>query len=139
GIGPAAAGNAGDLALKAALLEDEKALRRLHQAFTQAMDAGRCEEAAGLFAADAEVVFSGSAFSQRNQGVSRLFREHFQAAKTGRSMEQAPGFELAAGQLAESIDVAADRLSATAVFPYSIQVGMPVETDTSLAAMARLH
>jgi hypothetical protein len=37
------------------------------------------------------------------------------------------------------VEVSPDLRSAKAVFPYSIQVGMPFETETSLAAMARLH
>lgn len=35
--------------------------------------------------------------------------------------------------------MATDRQTATAVFPYSIQVGMAIESGTSLAEMARLH
>jgi hypothetical protein len=54
-------------------------------------------------------------------------------------MEPAPGFEIAADQLRDSVEVSADRLSAQAVFPYSIQMGIPFETETSLASMARLH
>jgi hypothetical protein len=37
------------------------------------------------------------------------------------------------------MEVSSDRLSAQAVFPYSIQVGVPIESETSLASMARLH
>jgi SnoaL-like domain len=54
-------------------------------------------------------------------------------------MEPAPGFELAAEQQQEKVEVSPDRLSAKAVFPYSIQVGMPIESESSLASMARLH
>ena len=54
-------------------------------------------------------------------------------------MEPAPGFELDAGQQQESVEVSADRLAARAVFPYSLRVGEPIETETSLAGMARLH
>jgi hypothetical protein len=122
-----------------ALLEEEKALRKFHQRFEQAMDKGLHEEVIGMFAVDAEVVFNGGVFSQRSQGVSRLYRERFPSGKTGRRMEPAPGFELTADQQQESVDVSPDLRSATAVFPYSIQVGMPFETESSLAAMARLH
>ncbi|MEJ0005866.1 MAG: hypothetical protein WDM77_05625 [Steroidobacteraceae bacterium] len=38
-----------------------------------------------------------------------------------------------------SLEVSADRRAAQGVFPYSIQVGMPLETESSLGAMARLH
>jgi hypothetical protein len=54
-------------------------------------------------------------------------------------MEPAPGFELAADQQRDSVEVSADLQSAMAAFTYSIKVGMPFETESSLAAMARLH
>jgi hypothetical protein len=64
--------------------------------------------------------------------VIRLFRDRFAAGKTGRRMEPAPGFELNAEQQRDSVEVSPDLRSAKAVFPYSIQVGMPFETETSL-------
>ena len=143
GIGKAEASTTDDPALRAALLasllEAEKALTRFHQAFEQAMDKGLHEEVIGMFADDAEVVFNGGVFKRRSHGVSRLYRDRFPAGKTGRRMEPAPGFELTADQQRASVEVSLDLRSAKAVFPYSIQVGMPFETETSLAAMARLH
>jgi len=130
---------ADDPALRAALLEEEKALRQLHQAFEQAQDKDLHEEVIGMFAEDAEVIFNGGVFRTRGQGVRRLYRERFRAGKSGRRMEPAPGFELAADQQRESVQVSPDRLSANAVFPYSIQVGTPFESENSLASMARLH
>jgi hypothetical protein len=132
-------GQTDDPALRAALLEEEKALRRLHQAFEQAQDKGLLDAIVGLFAADAEVVFNGGVFRARAQGVARLYRDHFLAGRSGRRMEPAPGFELAADQHRESVTVSADRLSAQAVFPYSIQVGAPLESESSLVSMARVH
>jgi len=126
-------------ALRAVLLEEEKALSRFHQAFEQAMDKGLHEEVLGMFSDDAEVVFNGGVFKSRSHGVSRLYRDRFPAGKTGRRMEPAPGFELTADQQRDGVEVSPDLRSAKAVFPYSIQVGMPFETETSLAAMARLH
>jgi SnoaL-like domain len=131
--------------LRAAMLEEEMALRKFHQAFEQAMDKGLHEEVISMFAADvegtedAEVVFNGGVFKRRNHGVSRLYRDRFPAGKTGRRMEPAPGFELTAGQHRDSVEVSPDLRTAKAVFPYSIQAGMPFETVSSLAAMARLH
>jgi hypothetical protein len=125
--------------LQLSLLQEEKALRTLHQAFEQAMNSGLNEEVIGMFADDAEVVFNGGIFKQRNHGVTRLYRDRFQMGKTGRRMEPAPGFELAADQQRDRLEVSADRKSAMAVFPYSIQVGIPLESDSSLVAMARLH
>jgi hypothetical protein len=129
-------------ALRAALLEEEKALRKFHQAFEQSMVKGLHEEVIAMFADDtegAEVIFNGGVFKGRSHGVSRLYRDRFPAGKTGRRMEPAPGFELTADQQCDSVEVSPDLRSAKAVFPYSIQVGMPFETETSLAAMARLH
>lgn len=128
-----------DPALRVALLEEEKMLRRFHQAFEQAMDKGLHEEVIGMFSDHAEVVFNGGVFTRRSHGVSRLYRDRFPARKTGRRMEPAPGFELTADQQRDSVEVSPDLRCAKAVFPYSIQVGMPFETETSLAAMARLH
>jgi carotenoid cleavage dioxygenase len=125
--------------LRAALLEVEKVLRKLHQAFEEAIENGLHEEVIAMFADDAEVVFNGGVFSQGSQGVSRLYRDTFPSRQIGKRMEQAPGFELTAEQQQDSIEVSPDLLSAKAVLPYSIQVGMPFETETSLAAMARLH
>jgi hypothetical protein len=134
-----AAPRADSAAQQVALLQAEKALRKLHQSFEQAMDKGLHEQVIGMFADDAEVLFNGGVFSQRNRGVSRLYRHRFPAGRSGVRMEPAPGFELGADQQRDSIAVSADLLSAQAEFSYSIRVGMPFETESSLAAMARLH
>lgn len=139
GLAGTRAADRDDPALKVALLQEEKTLRRLHQSFARAMDHGRYQDVIEMFADNAVVVFNGGVFAGRNQGVSRLFAARFRSGHTGRSIEPAPGFELDAGQLQDSVEVSADLKSAGAVFPYSIQVGRPVESETSLAAMARLQ
>src|SRR5262245_26408697 len=106
--GKAEVPGADSAAQRVAMLEAEQALRQLHQAFEQAMDGGLHEQVIGLFADDAEVVFNGGVFSQRSHGVSRLYRERFPAGKTGARMEPAPGFELAADQHRDTVEVAAD-------------------------------
>ncbi len=131
--------DADDPALQAALLEEEQALRKLHRAYEHAMDRELYEEVVAMFTHDAQVVFNGAVFENRDRGVSRLYLDRFRAGKTGRGMEQAPGFEVAAEQLRNSVEVAADRLTARAVLPFSIQVGVPLESESSLASMARLH
>ena len=103
GMAKAEAGTTDNPALRAALLEEEKALRKFHQAFEQAMDKGLHEEVIGMFADDAEVVFNGGVFKSRSHGVSRLYRDRFPAGKTGRRMEPAPGFELTADQQRDSV------------------------------------
>jgi carotenoid cleavage dioxygenase len=125
--------------LQVALLEEEKALRKLHQSYEQALDKGLYDEVIAMFADDAEVIFNGGVFDNRRQGVRRLYSDRFRSGKTGRRMEPAPGFELEVDQQQDCVVVSPDRLSAKAVFPYSIQVGRPVETETSLASMARLQ
>jgi hypothetical protein len=139
GIPSPEAGTKDDPALRAAFLEEEKVIRKLHQAFETAIDKGLHEEVIGMFSDDGEVVFNGGVFKGRSHGVSRLYRDRFPAGKTGRRMESAPGFELTPVQQQNSVEVSPDLRSAKAVFPYSIQVGIPFETESSLAAMARLH
>lgn len=139
GLAGTSAPATGNPDLKAALLEEEKALRRFHQAFEQAMDKGLHGQVIDMFADDAEVIFNGGVFSGRSRGVSRLYLERFATGKTGGWMEPAPGFEPAADRQHDSVEVSADLGTATAVFPYSIQVGMPFDTETPHAAMARLH
>jgi hypothetical protein len=135
---PAASGT-DDPVLRAAMLEDEKALRSLHQRFELAMDNGQFQAAVDLFAADAEVVFNRTTFAGRDQGINRLFLIGFRAGRTGKRMEAAPGLGSGADCPCDAVQVAADRRTATAIFPFSIQVGMPVGSENSLAAMARLH
>lgn len=122
-----------------ASLKDEKAVRELHRAFERAMDAGLYEEVIGMFADDAEVIFNGGVFRKRSRGVSRLYLDRFRAGKTGKRMEPAPGFEVSAERQQDRVRVSPDHRSAEAVFPYSIQVGAPIESDTSFVVMARLQ
>lgn len=132
-------GSSGTLAMKLALLGEERALRKLHQDFEQSVDNRRYQDVIGMFVEDAEVEFDGAVFAGRDDGVSRLYRERFAAGQSGKRMEPAPGFELDAEQLKDSVEVSPDRLSAKAAFPYSIRVAEPVETGNSLASMARLQ
>ncbi len=122
------------LARRLGMLEDEKALRTLHRTYETLLDGGRYEEISGLFQEDAAVVFHGGIFKGR-ESVARLYREHFRAGLTGKKIGPAPDFEAAP----ETITVAADRLSAKAQFPYSIQVGIPMAPDSQLVQMARLQ
>ena len=137
-VAAAGAGREDDPSRRVSVLEEEQALRRLHQAFEQALDKGLHEDVIGMFTDDARVVFNGGVFTRRSMGVSRLYRETFPAWKTGRRIDPAPGFE-PAGPQRDHVEVSADLRAATAVFPYSIQAGMPFQTESSLAAMARLH
>lgn len=128
-----------DVAARLALLEDEQGLRHLHEYFEQAVDERRMDDVIAMFADDAEVMFNNGVFQGRGQGVSRLFRKVFVEGSTGRRMAQAPGFELTAEEMQSRLEISSDRLSATAKFSYSIQVGRPLVTESSHASMARLH
>jgi hypothetical protein len=127
------------LAQRLGILEDEKAIRTLHQVYETILDSGRYEEVVDLFTKDAEVVFNGGAFKGRKDGVSRLYCDCFRSGLTGKKIGMAPGFEFDSEQLQETIKVSADRLSASAQFPYSIQVGSPMAPDSQLVNMARMQ
>ena len=121
------------------ILEDEKSIRTLHQDYEALLDAGMYREAVDLFTEDGEVVFNGGAFEGKKKGVSRLFLDCFRPVLAGKKIGPAPGFEANARQQKETIKVASDRLSASAQFSYSIQVGSPIASDSQLVKMARLH
>jgi hypothetical protein len=122
------------LAKKLGILEAEQAIRTIHKTFENLLDNGMYEEVAGLFADDATVAFNGGVF-KGTSGICRLYGDCFRAGLTGNRIGPAPGSDAAQ----EIVNVAADRLSAKAQFPYFIQVGAPIVSNTSLVAMARLH
>ena len=127
------------LSNRLAILDDENAIRTLHQTYEALLDGGRYEEVADLFAEDSEVVFNGGAFKGRKDGVSRLYGDCFRSGLTGKKIGPAPNFEVHSEQRRESIEVSADRLSASGQFPYSMQVGTPMTGDSSLVQMARMQ
>lgn len=120
-------------------LKDANAIRTLHQAYESHLDNGMYEEVVNLFTRDAEVVFNGGIFAGKDKGVRRLYCDHFSAGFTGKKIEPAPGFRPDSAQLQDIVEVAADRKSAKAQFPYSMQVGKPMTGDSQLVQMARLQ
>jgi hypothetical protein len=126
------------LANQVGCLEDANSIRRLHQAYESLLDQGMYEEVVLMFAEDAEVVYNGGLFAGRN-GIRRLYCDHFALGLTGKKVEPAPGFEPDPARQLETVEVAADRRTATGLFPYSIQVGTAITGDTSLVEMARLQ
>lgn len=127
------------LSNQVASLQEASAIRMLHQAYESHLDKGRYEEAVNMFADDGEVVFNGGVFAGKDKGVRRLYCKHFSAGFTGKKIEPAPGYEQGSEQLQDIVEVALDRKSATARFPYSIQVGRPMSGDSPLVEMARLQ
>lgn len=125
------------LSNRVAALENEKSIRKLHKTYEHLLDRGRYHEVLDLFADDAEVIFNGGVFKGRH-GVKRLFCSHFSSGMTGKRIDQAPGFQLDPEQ-PEMVAIAPDRKTARASYPYSIQVGAPVESDSLIVKMSRLH
>lgn len=131
--------NEQNLKLRLARLEDENAIRRLHRAYENFLDSGRYQEVTGLFTDDAEVIFNGGIYRGKNRGINRLYCDHFGIGKTGKKMEPAPGFRIDEEQLQDIIELSKDGKSARTRLPYSIQVGAPMQDDSVLVKMARLH
>jgi hypothetical protein len=121
------------------ILEDEKAIRTLHQTYETCLDKGMYEEVMDLFAEDAEVIFNGGVFEGKQRGVSRLYRDCFGSGLTGKKIGPVPDSQPVTEPPTETIKVTADRRSARAQFSYSIQVGSPMAPDSQLVQMARLH
>jgi hypothetical protein len=137
--GPRSGASVDQLTRRLALLEDELAIRRLHEAFEICLDGGMYEDVVDLFTEDAEVAFNGGVFEGRARGVRRLYVDRLGPRLAGRRMEVPPGFQASGTRQAGVVTVATDRKSADARFPYSIQVGAPMAPDSQLARMARLH
>ncbi len=121
------------------ILEDENAIRRLHQTYEDLLNSGKYEEVMNLFTDDGEVIFNGGIFKGKSRGVRRLYSERFQSGLGGRKIEPAPGFQPDTAKRQDIIKVAADRKSASARFSFSIQIGTPIISDSQLVKMARLH
>jgi hypothetical protein len=128
-----------ELTDRLALLEDELAIRRLHETFERCLDSGLYEDVVDLFTEDGEVAFNGGVFEGKEEGVRRLYVDRFGPSRAGRRMEVPPGFQAGGTRQAAVVTVATDRRSAVARFPYSIHVGAPIVPDSHLARMARLH
>ena len=121
------------------ILQDESAIHRLHQTYENLLNRGRYEKVPNLFTDDGEVIFNGGIFKGKSRGIHRLYNERFKAGLAGKKIEPAPGFQPDGEQQPANVNVAADRKTASASFPYSIQVGTPIVSDSQLVQMARLH
>jgi len=126
------------LSKQIAVLEEEKSIRKLHETYEDFLDKGMYSEALDLFSDNAEVIFNGGVFKKK-RGLKRLFCECFSTGQTGGRMVQAPGFEVNQLQHPNMLDVAPDQKSAKARFSYSVQVGAPIESNSTLVQMARLQ
>ena len=120
-------------------LEDENRILELHRTFERYLDQGSYESLVDLFAGDGEVRFNGGVFKGKERGVRRLFCKKFSSGMTGKKMNPAPGFALNDELQEVKVEISQDGKTARARFPYSIQVGTPIISDSVLAKMARLQ
>lgn len=127
------------LSAKLKTLEDETKIRELHRSFESLLDRGRYEDLVDLFSADGQATWNGGIFKGKERGVRRFFCDCFRAGKTGKKVAPAPGFEFDSEQLHEKIEIYGEHQTATARFPYSMQVGTPLLSDSVLVQMARLQ
>jgi hypothetical protein len=121
------------------ILEDENAIRGLHKYYESLLNNSKYEEVVNLFTDNGEVIFNGGIFKGRKRGVRRVYCDRFRSGLTGKKIEPAPGFQSDTEQQQDIVEVATDRKSARAQFPFSIQVGTPIVSDSQLVKMARLH
>ena len=131
-------GDVDSLSRQVAALENEKAIRELHKTYEDMLDNMRYSDVLNMFTPDAEVIFNGGVFKGK-RGLKRLFCEYFSSGMTGKRIDQAPGFQLNPEQQQDMVEVAPDQKSAKAVFTYSIQVGAPIDSDSLIVKMSRLH
>lgn len=132
-----ATNTADDLARRLGMLEDANAVREIYTAYESALHQGRYKEVLNFFEANSEVSFGGGIFIGKDKGLLRLYMENFPQGLTGKKVEMPDTFP--AAMTSETIEAAADRKSAKAVFPYSMQTGTPMDANLQLVQMARLH
>lgn len=128
----------GSLSRQVAALENEKSIRELHKTYEDMLDNGMYSDVLNMFTSDAEVIFNGGVFKGK-QGLKRLFCEYFSEGQTGKRIDPAPGFQLEPSQQQDMVEITPDQKSAKGGFTYSIQVGAPVDSDSLIVKMSRLH
>ena len=119
------------------ILEDTNAIRRLHDAFSDALNKRHSEDIVNLFAEDAEVHFNGGIFVGKEHGVRRLYAEHFGRRFTERKDEPVHRFLLDQTQQQDTVAVAPDRQSAKARFHCLMQAEAAIASNSPLVEMAR--
>lgn len=116
------------------LREDADAIRQVHRAFGAALNERRYEDLVRLFTDDARIHFNGGVLA--GEEIRRLYVEQF-----GRRVEEPkpePVHTCVIDSAHESsVEVAADRQSATARFPCLTQLECALEGSSPLVEMAR--
>ena len=123
-----------ELSERIAFLEAEKSIVGLYHTYESLLNDGIYDKISELFVTDGESVYNGGVFSGRDTGVNRLYNKQFRNGLTGKKMDVTPD-----SNEGHSIDISKDYLSAKASFPYAMQAGTPMVSDSVLVRMARLH
>ncbi len=123
-----------ELSERIAILEAEKSIAGLYHTYESLLHDGKYDKISELFATDGESEYNGGVFRGRDTGVNRLYNIRFRNGLTGKKMDLTPD-----NIEGDSIAISKDCLSAKAGFPYSMQAGTPMVSDSVLISMARLH
>ncbi|MBN1904014.1 MAG: nuclear transport factor 2 family protein [Deltaproteobacteria bacterium] len=124
---------------RVASLEDEKSIHALYRTYESLLERGSYEDLVELFSNDGEVIFNSGVYKGKETGVRRLYCSLFRSGMTGKRISPAPGFETACESAQDHVQISDDRGSANGRFSYSMQIGVPLTSDSVLVSMARLH
>ena len=123
-----------ELSERIAILEAEKSIAGLYHAYESLLNDGKYDQIPELFAADGESVYNGGVFRGKDTGLNRLYNIRFRNGLTGKKMNVTSDT-----RERYSIEISKDHLSASARFPYSMEAGTPMVSDSVIVRMARLH
>jgi len=123
-----------ELSERIAVLEAEKSIVSLYHTYESMLNDGIYDKISELFAADGESVYNDGLFSGRDTGVTRLYNIRFRNGLTGKKIDATPD-----SKEGYSVNISKDHLFAEAGFPYSMQAGTPMVSDSVLVKMARMH
>lgn len=112
-----------ELANRVGVLEDEKAIRKLHYSYGYYLDKCLYNEVVDLFAEDSQVRFMRGVFKGRD-GVKRLYIDRFRKNFTNDHNGPIFGFLLDHPQMQDIVDVAPDRKTAKGRFRCTMQAGV---------------
>jgi hypothetical protein len=123
-----------ELSERLAILEAEKSIIGLYHTYESLLNDGIYDKISELFVTDGEAVYNGGVFKGRNKGVTRLYNKRFRSGLAGKKLDATLD-----SKEQHLIELSEDHLSAKANFPFAIQVGTPMVSDSVLISMARLH
>ena len=123
-----------ELSERIAILEAEKSIVGLYNTYESLLNDGRYDKISVLFTDDGESEYNGGVFRGRETGINRLFNIRCRNGLTGKKMDSVSG-----SKDVQSIAISKGLLHASASFPYSMQAGSPMVSDSVHVRMARLH